>query len=34
VIDEVLPLGNVAEAHAKLERGGVRGKIVLQVVQD
>lgn len=34
VIDSVLPLENVAEAHAKLERGGVRGKIVLQVVQD
>jgi len=34
VIDSVLPLENVAEAHAKLERGGVRGKIVLQVVGD
>jgi NADPH2:quinone reductase len=34
VIDSVLPLENVAEAHAKLERGGLRGKIVLQVVQD
>lgn len=34
VIDSVLPLEDVAEAHAKLERGGVRGKIVLQVVGD
>jgi len=34
VIDSVLPLEDVAEAHAKMERGGVRGKIVLQVVGD
>ncbi len=34
VIDSVLPLEDVAEAHAKLERSGVRGKIVLQVVPD
>jgi len=29
VIDSVLPLDQVAEAHSRLERGGVRGKIVL-----
>ncbi len=31
VIDSVLPLSKVAEAHRKLEQGGVRGKIVLKV---
>jgi NADPH:quinone reductase-like Zn-dependent oxidoreductase len=30
-IDEVFPLQNAAAAHEKLERGGVRGKIVLEV---
>ncbi|MFN8186704.1 MAG: zinc-binding dehydrogenase [Gaiellales bacterium] len=29
VIDSVVPLGEVAAAHDRLERGGVRGKIVL-----
>ena len=29
VIDSVLPLSQVAEAHRRLEQGGVRGKIVL-----
>ncbi len=32
VIDSVLPLAGVAAAHERLERGGVRGKIVLEVV--
>jgi NADPH:quinone reductase-like Zn-dependent oxidoreductase len=32
VIDSVLPLSEVAEGHRRLEAGGVRGKIVLQVV--
>lgn len=31
VLDSVLPLERAAEAHRKLEAGGVRGKIVLQV---
>lgn len=31
VIDSVMPLEKVAEAHTKLERGGVRGKIILEV---
>ncbi len=30
-IDSVLPLAEVARAHERLERGGVRGKIVLRV---
>ncbi len=30
VIDSVLALEHVAQAHARLERGGMRGKIVLQ----
>jgi NADPH2:quinone reductase len=29
LVDSVLPLSRVAEAHERLERGGVRGKIVL-----
>lgn len=29
VIDSVMPLSDVAKAHEKLEKGGVRGKIVL-----
>jgi NADPH:quinone reductase len=32
VIDSVLPLSEVAEGHRRLEAGGVRGKIVLKVV--
>ena len=32
VIDSVLPLSEVAAGHRRLEAGGVRGKIVLQVV--
>jgi NADPH2:quinone reductase len=31
VIDSVIPLSAVAEGHRRLEAGGVRGKIVLQV---
>ncbi len=31
VVDAVLPLREVAQAHQRLEEGGVRGKIVLQV---
>jgi NADPH2:quinone reductase len=31
VIDSVMPLEKVADAHRKLEKGGVRGKIVLSV---
>ena len=31
VIDSVMPLERVAEAHRRLEAGGVRGKIVLEV---
>ncbi len=30
-VDEVFPLDRAAEAHARLERGGVRGKLVLEV---
>ena len=33
VIDSVIPLSQVAEGHRRLEAGGVRGKIVLQVVE-
>ena len=29
LIDEVLPLSRIGEAHERLERGGIRGKIVL-----
>ena len=29
VVDSVLPLSRAAEAHERLERGGVRGKIAL-----
>jgi NADPH:quinone reductase-like Zn-dependent oxidoreductase len=32
VIDSVIPLEEVAAGHRRLEAGGVRGKIVLQVV--
>ncbi len=31
VIDTVLPLHEIAQAHQRLEQGGLRGKIVLQV---
>ena len=31
VVDSVLPLDQVAAAHIRLEKGGVRGKIVLTV---
>jgi NADPH:quinone reductase-like Zn-dependent oxidoreductase len=31
VIDSVMDLAEVAEAHRRLEKGGVRGKIVLRV---
>jgi NADPH2:quinone reductase len=33
VIDSVIPLSDVASGHRRLEAGGVRGKIVLQVVE-
>ena len=33
VIDSVMPLSQVAKAHEKLEKGGVRGKIVLEVIR-
>ncbi|MFP4394184.1 MAG: zinc-binding dehydrogenase [Anaerolineales bacterium] len=31
VIDSVMPLTDVAEAHRRLEKGGVKGKIVLKI---
>jgi len=31
VVDMVLPLREIAQAHQRLEQGGVRGKIVVQV---
>jgi NADPH:quinone reductase-like Zn-dependent oxidoreductase len=31
VIDETFPLERAAAAHERLERGGVRGKLVLEV---
>jgi len=31
VVDSVLPLAQVADAHRRVERGGVRGKVVLEV---
>lgn len=34
VIDSILPLSDVAKAHEKLEAGGVRGKIVLEVMKE
>lgn len=34
VIDSVMPLSEVAEAHRRLEEGGVRGKIALRVVEE
>ncbi|MHB1544232.1 MAG: quinone oxidoreductase family protein [Gammaproteobacteria bacterium] len=33
VIDSVLPLDRVGEAHKRLEAGGVRGKVVLEVAK-
>jgi NADPH2:quinone reductase len=33
VIDSVMPLTDVAKAHRRLEAGGVKGKIVLQVAE-
>jgi NADPH:quinone reductase len=33
VIDSVVPLAKVAQAHRRLEQGGVKGKIVLRVVE-
>lgn len=34
IVDSVFPLNQVAEAHRKIEKGGVRGKIILQVIND
>ncbi|MGA7954281.1 MAG: zinc-dependent alcohol dehydrogenase family protein [Gloeobacterales cyanobacterium] len=34
VIDSVLPLNQAAKAHQQLERGGVKGKIVLEVSEN
>ncbi|VEP13624.1 NADPH:quinone oxidoreductase [Hyella patelloides LEGE 07179] len=34
IIERVMPLIQVAEAHQRLEQGGTRGKIVLQVFDD
>ena len=34
VIDSVMPLSQIAQAHRHLEQGGVRGKIVLKVMED
>ena len=33
VVDEVLPLNQVARAHRRLESGHGRGKVVLRVTQ-
>ncbi len=33
VIDSVLPLEKVADAHRRLEAGGVKGKIVIEVAK-
>lgn len=33
-LDQVLPLAEAAEAHRRLEAGGVRGKLVLQIAED
>ncbi|WP_325050262.1 zinc-binding dehydrogenase [Amycolatopsis panacis] len=30
-VDQVFPLAQIAEAHRTLERGGVRGKIVVEI---
>jgi NADPH2:quinone reductase len=34
VIDSVMPLSDVAKAHQRLEGGGVKGKLVLRVVEE
>lgn len=34
LVDQVLPLGEVGKAHARLETGHGRGKVVLQVAQE
>ncbi len=34
VIDSVMPLSDVAKAHQRLESGGVKGKLVLKVVEE
>jgi NADPH:quinone reductase-like Zn-dependent oxidoreductase len=34
IIDEVFPLERAAAAHERLERGGVRGKLVLEMSHD
>jgi NADPH:quinone reductase-like Zn-dependent oxidoreductase len=31
VIDSVLPISDIVQAHQRLEKGGMRGKIVLQL---
>ncbi len=31
VVDSIMPLGEVSEAHRKLEAGGVKGKIILSI---
>jgi NADPH:quinone reductase-like Zn-dependent oxidoreductase len=33
VVDRVLPLAEIAEAHRALEAGGIRGKVVVRVVE-
>jgi NADPH2:quinone reductase len=33
VIDSIMPLEKVSEAHRRLEAGGVRGKLVLKVAE-
>jgi hypothetical protein len=34
MIDSVLTLEDMARAHRKIEEGGVRGKIVLKVIEE
>lgn len=34
IVDEVYSLDRIAEAHARLERGGVRGKVVVDVLAE
>ena len=34
IVDEVYPLDRIVEAHARLERGGVTGKVVVDVLAD
>jgi NADPH:quinone reductase len=33
VIDSVLPISDIVQAHQRLEKGGMRGKIVLQLTE-